>query len=103
MKKGPLSKEEKQFIVEHKDDDLKSVADDLNRSVHVVEKFHSTLEEIPLRKAGELMARNKRYGVVTMTEGASMVGDENRKNKQETKPDPVPPRLKGSIHRFRKE
>ena len=103
MKKGPLSKKEKQFITEHQNDDIESIAGELNRSVAVVTKFHSTLEEIHLPKAGELMARNERYGVVTMTEGASMVGDEKRKQKQETKPEPISPRFKGSIHRFREE
>tara|TARA_R110000824_G_C15231618_1_gene678618 strand:- start:3508 stop:3819 length:312 start_codon:yes stop_codon:yes gene_type:complete len=103
MKKGPLSKKEKAFITEHKKDDIKSIASELNRSVSVIERFHSTLEEEALSKAGDLMARNRRYGVVTMTEGASMAGDENRKKSKETKPDPVSPRLKGSIHKFREE
>jgi len=102
MKKGPLSKKEKAFITEHQKDDIESIASELNRSVAVVERFHSTLEEIALSKAGDLMARNKRYGVVTMTEGASMASDESRKHK-ETKAEPVSPRLKGSIHRFREE
>ena len=73
MKKGPLSKKEKQFITENKNKEIEKIAEELSRSVAVVKKFHQTIknenEEAQLPpKSGDLFARNKRYGVVTMTE-----------------------------------
>tara|TARA_R110000824_G_scaffold395873_1_gene596921 strand:+ start:10790 stop:11134 length:345 start_codon:yes stop_codon:yes gene_type:complete len=114
MKKGPLSKKEKQFITENKNKEIEKIAEELSRSVAVVKKFHQTIknenEEAQLPpKSGDLFARNKRYGVVTMTETASMAADESRKKnlqkkKEEKEEDnPLPPRYGQSIHRFRSE
>lgn len=106
MKKGPLSKVEKQFIVDNKDKAIEEIASHLSRSVGLVEKFHQTIEEEKPPKSGDLFARNKRYGVVTMTETASMAGDESRKKEIEKKKEednPLPPRYRQSIHKFREE
>ena len=51
-------------------------------------------------KAGELMARNNRYGTVIMTEQASMAGDGT---KEERLPDKinVARRHRGAIHKIK--
>ena len=108
MKKGPLSKIEKQFIVDNKEKTIEEIAEHLSRSVGLIEKFYKTTEEKKEEppKSGDLLARNERYGVVTMTETASMAGDEARKKEIEKKKkddNPLPPRYRQSIHRFREE
>ena len=94
-KKGPLSKEERAYIEEHANSDTEEVAEHLGRSVAVVQRFLDALP--PTLKAGELFARNEKYGSVSMTENASMVSDENR---SKSAPDP-PTRQRGSIHKIK--
>jgi hypothetical protein len=113
MKKGPLSKKEKAYIVaNYLEDTPKSMAKDMDRSIHVVDKFVSTLdfqkkteERTPTVKTSEkvgstssLFARNKKQGVTVMTEAASAKSDESR-NFNRTPPE----RQRGMIHTIKKD
>ena len=66
-KKGRLSKKEQAYIAEHSDDKVTDIAEALNRSEGVVSKQLSKTEAAApqLPKAGDLMARNEKYGAVT--------------------------------------
>jgi len=111
-KRGRLSKEEKSYIEDNLDDGVEDIASSLDRSEAVVQKHidETTTQEPDGEgelKAGDLMARNEKYGAVVMTEGASMAGDESKvsrikeKNKEEKeKPAEVnvATRHRGSIH-----
>ena len=103
-KKGPLSKDEKKYIKDNQDLSTQELAENLDRSEASVKKFSDSLEKqeevIPQPpKSGELMARNKKYGVVTMTESASMRADEYKK--EAPKEDPTPARYRGVIHKIK--
>ena len=104
-KKGRLSKKEQAYIAEHSDDGVADIAEVLDRSEGVVSKELSKQEEAPeLPKAGDLMARNEKYGSVTMTEQASMLGDESKDAQlEEDKPKEVDVsrRHRGAIHRIK--
>ena len=104
-KKGRLSKKEQAYIAEHSDDGVADIAEVLDRSEGVVSKELSKQEEAPeLPKAGDLMARNEKYGSVTMTEQASMLGDESKDaQREEDKPKEVnvSRRHRGAIHRIK--
>jgi|TARA_R110000787_G_scaffold99785_1_gene204486 hypothetical protein len=104
-KKGRLSKKEQAYIAEHSDDGVADIAEVLDRSEGVVSKELSKQEEAPeLPKAGDLMARNEKYGSVTMTEQASMLGDESKDAQlEEDKPKEVnvSRRHRGAIHRIK--
>ena len=115
-KKGPFSKSEKQYIQDNQELPSDEIAEALDRSEKSVNKYLATLskqkpavsatisgseeEEPDTLKAGQLMARNKKYGSVTMTEQASMVGDES-KPKKDPKEVNVAKRHRGSIHRIK--
>ena len=115
-KKGPLSKSEKQYIEDNQEISVVDLAKKLDRSEKSVNKYLATLneekpaasvtisgseeEELDTLKAGELMARNKKYGAVTMTEQASMVGDESKPKKDPQELN-VAKRHRGSIHRIK--
>jgi len=110
-KRGRLSKEEKSYIGDNLDDGVKGIASSLDRSETIVQKY---IDETATQesdgsgglKAGDLMARNEKYGSVVMTEPASMAGDESKvsriKEKEEEKDNTVEvnvaTRHKGSIH-----
>lgn len=113
MKKGPLSKKEKAYIVaNYLEDTSKAMAKDMDRSIHVVDKFVSTLnfqknteEKTPAVKPSEkigssssLFARNKKQGVTVMTEAASAKGDQDKKFNRNP-----PARQKGMIHTIKKD
>ena len=104
-KKGRLSKKEQAYIAEHSDDSVAAIAEALGRSENVVNKELSKQEDVPeLPKAGELMGRNEKYGAVTMTEQASMLGDESKATKlEEDKSEEVnvARRHRGAIHRIK--
>jgi len=104
-KKGRLSKKEQAYIAEHSDDNVADIAEALDRSENVVNKELSKQEDVPeLPKAGEFMGRNEKYGSVTMTEQASMLGDESKATKPEDdKPKEVniARRHRGAIHRIK--
>ena len=126
-KKGPLSKSEKQYIEDNRELPVGEIAEELDRSEKSVDKYltklgeeellHDSAEEKPavsatitgsepeeeepeMPKAGELMARNNRYGTVIMTEQASMAGDGT---KEERLPDKVnvARRHRGAIHKIK--
>jgi len=109
-KRGRLSKEEKSYIEDNLDDGVEDIASSLDRSEAVVQKHidETTAQESDGSeglKAGDLMARNEKYGVVVMTEGASMAGDESKisrikEEEEEEKPAEVnvATRHRGSIH-----
>jgi|TARA_B100000085_G_scaffold281397_1_gene307894 hypothetical protein len=113
MKKGPLSKKEKAYITANYLDTTPTVmAGDMDRSVHVVDKFVSTLsfekntEEKastvePSEKVGStssLFARNKKQGVTVMTEAASAKSDQARTFNRTP-----PKRQRGMIHTIKKD
>lgn len=99
-KKGRLSKKEQAYIAEHSKDSVADIAETLDRSENVVSKELSKQEDVPeLPKAGDLMGRNEKYGAVTMTEQASMLGDESKATKPEEVN--VARRHRGAIHRIK--
>jgi hypothetical protein len=77
MKKGPLSKEDKTYIDNHKDVSVEELSERLDRSINSVSCYVKTNES----RVDDLnlFARNKDRGVVVMTEAASMSADENKK------------------------
>jgi hypothetical protein len=103
-KKGPLSKKEKTYIEKNQDLPVDEIAEDLDRSESSVTKYIATLEDNskPQPMAGNLMARNEKYGATMMTESASMAGDESKpKVKADPKEVNVAKRYRGSIHKIK--
>lgn len=127
-KKGPLSKSEKSYIEENQQLSADRIAEDLDRSEKSVSNYLAKLgdqepkKESPdkpsvsvsikgatddaegfiVPKAGELMARNEKYGAVVMTENASMAGDETKEERLPEKVN-VAPRHRGSIHKIKED
>ena len=100
-KKGPLSKKEKTYIEENRSLAAEELAEELNRSEASVRKHIATLksEDNPQSLAGQLMARNEKYGVTIMTENASMAGDATKGKRQPSEEEVnVAKRHRGSIH-----
>jgi len=97
MKKGPLSKKDKQFIDDNISMDVSSLAEKLDRSLSSVEKYveeHHDTSNIP---SHSLFARKPDRGVTVMTEAASMAADDNKKNHT-----PQPPkRYTDIIHKIK--
>ena len=91
MKKGPLSNEEKQYIEENLEVDVKDLAESMDRSLKLVKahlgKISKKEEPKPKHepKTMQLLARNADRGVVVMTESASSHFDENRKKSEPPK------------------
>lgn len=105
-KKGRLSKKEQAYIAEHSDDSVADIAETLDRSEEVVSKQLSKIEDAApqIPKAGDLMARNEKYGAVTMTEQASMIGDESKATELEddkSKEVNIARRHRGAIHKIK--
>ena len=104
MKKGPLSNEEKSYIEENLEMDVKELAESMDRSVKLV-KAHVDKQSAPEpepepkedSKTMQLLARNAERGVVVMTESASSHFDEN---KIKSKP---PRRYEGMIHKIKED
>jgi hypothetical protein len=83
MRKGPLSKADKEFIDANRSNmTLVELASKLQRSDKVVETYLKTLTPTTdTNNVGSdinLYARNKERGVVVMTESASMSADEKK-------------------------
>ena len=74
MKKGPLSKQEKEFIDNNQSMDIKDISNKLDRSEKVLSKYMA-ISESP---KPNLFATRPERGVVIMTENASMAADETR-------------------------
>tara|TARA_Y100000296_G_C5179860_1_gene263079 strand:- start:8765 stop:9055 length:291 start_codon:yes stop_codon:yes gene_type:complete len=75
MKKGPLSKSEKEFIDNNVSMGVDAIAKKLERSTSLINKYVGSSKR---GDAHDLFARKKDKGVVTMTEAASMAADEAR-------------------------
>ena len=109
VKRGGLSKEEKQYIAEHAEEGSEAISKHLDRSAASIKKALKDQEEPDTPKksrSGELMARNKKYGAVVMTEGASMAADESKKppakNEEDKEESPIPSRYRYALHRIKK-
>tara|TARA_R100001244_G_scaffold24483_2_gene24792 strand:+ start:1127 stop:1417 length:291 start_codon:yes stop_codon:yes gene_type:complete len=74
MKKGPLSKIEKQFIDNNKSMGLKDISKKLDRSEKVLSKYMKIIDTPQLN----LFATKPERGVVIMTKAASVSADESR-------------------------
>lgn len=92
MKKGKLSKAEIQIIENGKHRTIKDLAKELDRSEDIVKKQYEIFFPPENPAANEqpekedthimnMMAKNKKFGVVIMTENASMASDEVIKNR----------------------
>jgi predicted transcriptional regulator len=103
-KKGPLSKKEKTYIEENKSLAVEEIAEELDRSEASVRKHIATLksEDKPQTLAGQLMARNEKYGATIMTQNASMAGDATKGKRQPSEEEVnVAKRHRGSIHKIK--
>ena len=114
-KRGPFSKEEREYIEKSKSKSSAYIAKKLNRSQDSVEQYlNKTAEEnmkvepdqepaqepveVKESLAMSLMARNEKYGAVVMTENASMVSDDSRRARAQKGRSPVSSRYKSAIH-----
>lgn len=108
MKKGPLSKQEKTYVEEnHETTTATIMADKMNRSVQIVDKYIAKLTSSVKEKtktsetvtstldSSSLYARDKNKIATIMTEAASAAGDESRKKAE------MPSRYKGMIHKIK--
>ena len=115
MKKGRLSKKEKEYISKNHDSmNTANMADKMDRSVHMVDKYIMKLGFEPAKKekteqeegslvetaapridSSSLYVRDKNKVATIMTEAASAAGDESRK-----KPS-TPQRYKSVIHKIK--
>jgi len=101
MRKGPLSNKDKQFISENLHMSLSQLATELDRSEKSVEQYKSELnKETPETLTMQQFGRNKKYGVVVMTENASTLSDEN-KNKPKSLEQIR--KYRGAIHKIRED
>ena len=82
MKKGPLSKTEKQFIDNNKSMDIKDISKKLDRSEKVLSKYIK-ITDTP---SNNLFATKPERGVVVMTETASTSADESRPKRSSQMP-----------------
>ena len=101
MKKGPLSKKEKEFIDENKSMSTEDIADKLERSVKVVSRYVEISDEENPTRTSELFARKEDRGVTVMTEAASAAGDENKARRKTESP--TPKRYEGVIHKIKED
>lgn len=100
LKKGPLSKTEKELIDNSKEKDIIKIAKNLGRTTTIVENYLSSkkeTKEITTEKydSMNLYARKKDRGVVVMTESASSDADKNKKKPQ------LPKRYQSIIHKIK--
>ena len=111
MRKGPLSSNDKRFIEDNMNLSTSELAKKLDRSEASVSKFYDSIEATeeatkeapkPETQTMQTFGRNKKYGVVVMTENASMLSDENR-NKAKVKEVEQIRKIRGAIHRIRGE
>ena len=93
MKKGPLSKVEKEFIDNNQSMDVKDISKKLDRSEKVLSKYMK-ITDTP---TSNLFATKPERGVVVMTESASTAADESRSKRSN-----MPQRYQdGVIHRIK--
>jgi len=95
--KGPLSKVEKFYIENNKDKKASELAKDLGRNQKTITKYIDSIEVVKKHiaksksegqpTAGELMAKNEKYGVSIMTQEASMAGEGPSSPKNTFNPD----------------
>lgn len=100
MRKGPLSNKDKEFISDNLNMSASKLAAELDRSEKAVEQYRSEIKEEPETLAMQQFGRNKKYGVVVMTENASMLSDET-KNKPKSLEQIR--KYRGAIHTIRKD
>jgi len=116
MKKGPLSKKEKNYISRnYTKKEPSEIAEKLDRSENVVNKYINKITEETPEPAAEsppeeekkepqvhdvsnMFARNRERGVTVMTEAAASASDDN---KQARKGHQSPPRYHKHIHRIK--
>lgn len=117
MKKGPLSKKEKQYIEKYYSKlTPHHMAKHLERNIEVVEKHISTIsvpitvvaEPVPvddgepkMPEIMDIMSKRKDFGVVIMTEAASMASDESKRRRAGQ--NPPSGRYKNCIHKIRED
>ena len=82
MKKGPLSKIEKEFIDNNKSMGIKDISRKLDRTEKVLGKYMK-ITDTP---SNNLFATKPERGVVIMTESASMSADESRPKRSSQMP-----------------
>tara|TARA_R100000008_G_scaffold33121_1_gene18699 strand:+ start:2034 stop:2342 length:309 start_codon:yes stop_codon:yes gene_type:complete len=100
MKKGPLSKKEKEFIDNNVAIGVPDLATKLDRSTAVVSRYVETItDDSSTTSTHNLFARKKERGVTVMTEAASMASDDNKKARKTE----MPARHKGAIHKIRED
>ena len=97
MKKGPLSKKDKQFIDENLSMGVEALAEKLERSTSSVEKYVEDNDNPNRGKVHDLFARKKDRGVTVMTEAASIASDDNKKNQTVS----APKRYTNVIHKIK--
>lgn len=102
LKKGPLSKVEKELIDNSKEKDITKIAKSLGRTSTIIETYISSKKEIKdttIEKydSMNLYARKKDRGVVVMTESASSDADKNKKKPQ------LPRRYQSIIHKIKED
>ena len=82
MKKGPLSKQEKEFIDNNLAMDVKDISKKLDRSEKILNKYMK-ITDTPSQN---LFATKPERGVVVMTESASMSADDSRPKRSSQMP-----------------
>ena len=82
MKKGPLSKQEKEFIDNNLAMDVKDISKKLDRSEKILSKYMK-ITDTPSQN---LFATKPERGVVVMTESASMSADDSRPKRSSQMP-----------------
>lgn len=117
MRKGPLSKEDKQFIENNRNKPASEIATSLDRKEEIVSKYITTLpvvapaigsivhEPTPIADTHmmSMMAKNKKFGAVVMTENASMVSDDIVKKRIENPKPKNIGKAHSCIHKIRGE
>ena len=101
MKKGPLSKKEKDFIDSNKSMSTEDIANTLERSVKVVSRYVEISDQENPTRTSELFARKEDRGVTVMTEAASTAGDDNKSRRKAESPNPK--RYEGVIHKIKED
>jgi hypothetical protein len=101
MKKGPLSKKEKEFIDENKSMSTEDIADKLERSVKVVSRYVEISDQEDPTHTSELFARKEDRGVTVMTEAASAAGDESKARRKTESTNAK--RYEGVIHKIKED
>ncbi len=97
MKKGPLSKKDKQFIDENLSMGVEALAEKLERSTSSVEKYIKENYQTTESAIHSLFARKPNRGVTVMTEAASIASDDSKKSQTVS----APKRYTNVIHKIK--